>query len=237
MIITDEQAKAIRRKQADKQLLNREIAKEIGISQATWRKVRVGGNPSKPNTETPSIEAGEEADKIKGNNKEFGMSVKVNFSAQNYATGEAIPDWVKGVPHKVIEKTGDTVLLDGIMSWLNSRDVETLDASTSGSSTSSQVHIVQYGETLSGIAATYGTTWQDLARVNALSNPDIIYPGQTLNVTGSTSVATATNYCIVESGDTLSSIAAQFGTTVQHLAAVNGLSNPDLIYSGQTLNF
>ncbi|GAB2023235.1 hypothetical protein RyT2_23100 [Pseudolactococcus yaeyamensis] len=91
-----------------------------------------GGNPSKPNTETPSTEAGEEADKVKGNKKEVGMTVKVNFSAKNYATGEVIPDWVKGTAYQIIEKSGDTILLDGIMSWLNSHDVETLDASTSG---------------------------------------------------------------------------------------------------------
>ncbi len=197
-----------------------------------------GGNPSKPNTETPSIEAGEEADKVKGNKKEVGMTVKVNFSAQNYATGEVIPDWVKGMPHKVIEKKGDTVLLDGIMSWLNSRDVETLDASTSGPVKSSQVHIVQYGESLSGIAENYGKTWQELARDNNLGNPDLIYPGQSLSISGSTSAGTVTpNYCIVEYGDTLSSIAVQFGTTVQHLVVTNSLSNPDFITVRQVLNF
>jgi rare lipoprotein A len=35
--------------------------------------------------------------------------------------------------------------------------------------------------------------------------------------------------------DTLSSIAAQLGVSVDHLMAQNGISNPDLIYSGQTL--
>ena len=39
----------------------------------------------------------------------------------------------------------------------------------------------------------------------------------------------------VGSGDTLSSIAAQLGVSVDHLMAQNGISNPDLIYSGQTL--
>jgi peptidoglycan lytic transglycosylase len=39
----------------------------------------------------------------------------------------------------------------------------------------------------------------------------------------------------VSSGDTLSSIAAQLGVSVDHLMAQNGISNPDLIYSGQTL--
>ena len=39
----------------------------------------------------------------------------------------------------------------------------------------------------------------------------------------------------VGSDDTLSSIAAQLGVSVDHLMAQNGISNPELIYSGQTL--
>lgn len=42
-------------------------------------------------------------------------------------------------------------------------------------------------------------------------------------------------YYTVQSGDTLSGIAAQYGTTYQAIAALNGLANPDLIYPGQTL--
>ena len=195
------------------------------------------GNPSKPTTETPAIAAGKEADKVKGTAKEVGMTVKVNFSSQNYATGEAIPDWVKGTSYQIIEKSGDKVLLDGIMSWLSVYDVETLDASTGGPTVNAvQTHIVQYGENLSSIAAKYGTTWQDLTRINALSNPDIIYQGQTLSVSGGQSVATS-SYCVVEYGDTLSGIAAQFGTTVERLASANGISNPNLIYAGQVLKF
>ena len=193
------------------------------------------GNPSKPNTETPAIDAGKEADKVKGSAKEVGMTVKVNFSSQNYATGEAIPDWIKGTSYKIIEKSGDKVLLDGIMSWLSVYDVETLDASTAAPATNvSQTHIVQYGENLSTIAVQYGTTWQELARINALSNPDIIYQGQALNVSGGHSVVTS-GYCVVEYGDTLSSIAVQFGTTVERLVSANGIGNPNLIYAGQVL--
>ena len=64
----------------------------------------------------------------------------------------------------------------------------------------------------------------------------MIYSGQTLNVVGGQSVAT-TGVCVVEYGDTLSSIAAQFGTTVERLVSANGISNPDYIYAGQVLNF
>ena len=39
----------------------------------------------------------------------------------------------------------------------------------------------------------------------------------------------------VKSGDTLSGIAAKFGTTYQAIAAKNGISNPNLIYAGQKL--
>ena len=195
------------------------------------------GNATKPVTETPAIDAGKEADKVKGNAKEVGMTVKVNFSSSNYATGEAIPDWVKGTSYQIIEKTGDKVLLDGIMSWLSVYDVETLDASTAAPATNvSQTHIVQYGENLSTIAVQYGTTWQELARINTLSNPNIIYQGQSLNVVGGQPVATS-GYCVVEYGDTLSGIAAKSGTTVERLVSANGIGNPNLIYAGQVLKF
>jgi LysM repeat protein len=42
---------------------------------------------------------------------------------------------------------------------------------------------------------------------------------------------------VVQRGDTLAGIAAQLGTTVDYLAASNGITNPDLIYAGQTLYY
>jgi len=40
---------------------------------------------------------------------------------------------------------------------------------------------------------------------------------------------------IVQPGDTLAGLAQRFGTTVQELAALNSIVNPDLIYVGQSL--
>jgi len=88
------------------------------------------GNPEKPNTDTPAIDAGKEADNTPKADIAPGMTVKVNFSAKNYATGEAIPDFVKGEPHKVLEVDGDRVLLDDIYSWVSKKNVEILDANT-----------------------------------------------------------------------------------------------------------
>lgn len=39
---------------------------------------------------------------------------------------------------------------------------------------------VRRGDTLSGIAARYGTTWQKIAADNNLANPNLIYPSQVL---------------------------------------------------------
>ncbi|RGX44604.1 lysin [Weissella confusa] len=88
------------------------------------------GNPEKPNTYTPAIDAGKEADNTPKADIAPGMIVKVNFSSTHYATGETIPDFIKGVPHKVLEVDGDRVLLDDIYSWVNKKNVEILDANT-----------------------------------------------------------------------------------------------------------
>ena len=102
-------------------------------------------------------------------------------------------------------------------------------------------YVVQAGNTLSGIAARFGTTVQALAQLNNIANPNLIYVGEVLKLPVSNSVKTGaspkqyqTTY-IVQSGDTLSGIAARFGTTVQYLARINGIVNPNLIYVGQVL--
>ena len=43
-------------------------------------------------------------------------------------------------------------------------------------------HTVKSGETLSGIASKYGTTYQKLAKMNGIANPNKIYTGQRLRV-------------------------------------------------------
>lgn len=56
------------------------------------------------------------------------------------------------------------------------------------------VHVVQPGETLSAIAVRYGTTYQQIALLNNLENPNLIFPGQRLIIReGTTPVPTATS--------------------------------------------
>lgn len=56
--------------------------------------------------------------------------------------------------------------------------------SSSGGGASSGVHVVQRGENLSTIAQRYGTSVAALARANNISNPNHIYVGQRLAVSG-----------------------------------------------------
>lgn len=45
-----------------------------------------------------------------------------------------------------------------------------------------QKYTVQRGDTLSGIAAKFGTTYQKIAQDNGISNPNRIFPGQVLRI-------------------------------------------------------
>lgn len=109
-------------------------------------------------------------------------------------------------------------------------------------------YTVKAGDTLSGIAAKFGTTYHALARINGIADPNLIYVGQVLKVTETkkeepkqeepkeepkqeTQEVTYT----VKAGDTLGAIAEKYGTTYQELARINGIENPNLIYVGQVI--
>ena len=95
-----------------------------------------------------------------------------------------------------------------------------------------QVYTVQRGDTLSGIAAKYGTTYQKLASYNGIANPNVISVGQKIKIPGS-SVRTYT----VKSGDSLWAIAAKQlgdGSRYNEIKTMNSLTS-NTIYAGQTL--
>jgi len=101
---------------------------------------------------------------------------------------------------------------------------------------SNGTYTVVSGDTLSGIAQRYGTSWQTLAAINGLANPDLIHAGDVLKVTGgNVAAAPAENVYTVVSGDTLSGIAAKYGTSWQRLAQLNGLADPNKIYPNQKI--
>ena len=109
---------------------------------------------------------------------------------------------------------------------------------------------------ISGIASRYGLSTQALLTLNKLSRTSIIYPGQVIRLTGSSIAiepvshvtpdppstpptsappSTPSSTYTIRSGDTITSIAAKFGLTVDIVLKANGLSRTSIIYAGRTL--
>jgi len=96
-------------------------------------------------------------------------------------------------------------------------------------------HTVQAGENLYRISLRYGTTVNAIVAANDLLNANSVYVGQVLLIpVGGQAQPGPTTY-VVQPGDTLYSIARRFGTTVDALAAHNGIAPPYAIMVGQTL--
>lgn len=192
------------------------------------------GNVEHSKSETKAIEQGQKADNTPKSAIQVGNTVRVKFGVKHWANGVGMPSWVQSNTYKVQEVSGSNLLLGGIMSWINASDVEIISVANSNPSVTGTIYyVVKSGDTLGGIASHYGTTWQSLQTLNGLSNPNWIYPGQRLKVTGN--VGTQRTYT-VRYGDTLSSIASRYGVNVYTLAYKNRISNINLIYPGQKLN-
>lgn len=100
---------------------------------------------------------------------------------------------------------------------------------------SATTYTVKSGDCLSLIGKKLGVSWIDIANRNGIHSPYTIYPGQVLTLVKGSNTTSGSQYYTVRSGDTLSRIALQHGTSYQTLAKLNGIKNPNLIYSGQSI--
>jgi len=98
-------------------------------------------------------------------------------------------------------------------------------------------YVVQRGDTLRAIASRFRTTVNDLAVLNKITNPNFIYVGQWLRIPGGAAPALPSSTCsyVVRRGDTLTTIALAYRTTVWAIAIANNLANPSFIWTGQRL--
>ena len=94
------------------------------------------------------------------------------------------------------------------------------------------------GETLSQIAIEYNTSYQYLAKINNIANPNLIYVGQRIYVPSiDTNDINDTSHklYIVQKGNTLTYISNLFGVTIDEIVSLNNIKNPNLIYTGEIL--
>lgn len=94
-------------------------------------------------------------------------------------------------------------------------------------------YAVRSGDTLWLLAQRYGTTVDAIKRLNGL-NSDILNIGQVLKIPASGSAGGSYFEYTVRSGDTLWLLAQRFGTTVDAIKRLNGLSS-DILNIGQVL--
>ena len=124
-------------------------------------------------------------------------------------------------------------------------------------------YTVRWGDTLTTLAARFGTSVRSLAEANGLADPNRVLAGRTLSIPGkaatkhvdqgdgdqattrrltkatasraATPVTPPTSVHVVAQGENLTTIAAHAGTTVQNLLKLNHLTNADHIVPGQKL--
>ncbi|MCO4768449.1 MAG: LysM peptidoglycan-binding domain-containing protein [Deltaproteobacteria bacterium] len=107
-----------------------------------------------------------------------------------------------------------------------SKSTKSTSKSTSRAATT---YTVRSGDTVSGIAAKFGTSWAALRKANSLKS-DTIKVGQKLSIPGTGSVAKsggttrATTTYTVRSGDVLGTIASRHDMSVKDLQKLNSVS-------------
>jgi soluble lytic murein transglycosylase-like protein len=108
-------------------------------------------------------------------------------------------------------------------------------------------HRIRFGDTLTGIAARYGTTIETLVRRNHIADPSRIFVGQLVRISerrgrapdrqrraGATR-SREDRLHTVRFGETLSGIAERYRMSLARIIRVNGISNPSLIRAGDVL--
>ena len=103
------------------------------------------------------------------------------YASSTDPNSKAIPASQMEKNHGVITKIQSGVrnpyLLDKELCWVNDGDIRGLYQEYT-----EQSYVVKSGDTFSKIAVKYGTTYQQLAKMNGIKNPDKIYTGQKIRV-------------------------------------------------------
>ena len=120
-------------------------------------------------------------------------------------------------------------------------EITTSGGTTETYNTETVYYTVKSGDTLSKIAEEYGTTAQEIADINNISNSNLIYVGERLKILTNSTVEGNEERGLgeiiytVKSGNTLYQIAQAYGVSVESIVELNNIKNPNLIYPGEKL--
>ena len=104
--------------------------------------------------------------------------------------------------------------------------------------------VVRFGDTLTGISKRHGVPVRTLVDLNGIADPNRIFAGQRLRISGSPPTPTApasdatqggAGTHTVGRGDNLWSIARYYGVSLSALVAANGIANASRIHPGMQL--
>jgi LysM repeat protein len=96
---------------------------------------------------------------------------------------------------------------------------------------------VKPGDALSLIGERFGIPWQLIAEANAIEGPDyVIVPGQVLIIPSLPEPSAGADSYFVQAGDSITSIAEQFGVSPTDLADFNNIADWNTIQVGQLLH-
>ena len=103
-----------------------------------------------------------------------------------------------------------------------------------------KIHIVKSGDTISSISKLYSINKDLIIKLNNLKDENYIFIGQNLIISETQENLTKksdliNNYHIVQTGENLTEIAANYNLKVIDLIEINNLNNPDSIKVGQNL--
>lgn len=193
------------------------------------------GNAQNPKTETPATEQGKQIHKdthnytVKSGDSWWGIANKygMEMNALAQLNGKTINDVIH--PGQVL-RVADKGEGQSVSNKVNTTPAQPKPAQPANNT---QYYTVRYNDSFWSIANKYGMNMYTLAANNGLSINSVIYPGQRLKVSGNAQATQRVHY--VKYGETLSGIAAQMGTTVSHLQAVNGIRNANYIWVGQRI--
>ncbi|MBX6334369.1 LysM peptidoglycan-binding domain-containing protein [Candidatus Saccharibacteria bacterium] len=110
----------------------------------------------------------------------------------------------------------------------------TSSSAAKSTSTTVKTYTVKRGDTLSEIAAKYGTTSEKLASLNGIKNINLIYPGQKLKISNTATSSGAVYHKVVH-GDVVSKLAVKYGSSISQIKAWNHLNSRYTIYIGEKL--